>query len=69
MPLDIGNRCYDMSPKKLSAVPHREYTALMIRELRSIPDETIFILKDEVVTAVLETYNQLVIDLAEAQNK
>lgn len=55
-----------MSPKKLSSVPHTEYTALMIREMHSIPDTTVFILKDEVVTAVLETYNQLVIDLVHA---
>ena len=53
--------------KKLSAVPHHEYTALMIREMRNIPDTTVFILKDEVVSAVLETYNTLVIELKEAK--
>lgn len=55
--------------KKLKAVPHHEYTALMIRESRSIPDTTVFILKDDVVAAVLETYNQLVTDLQEAKTK
>lgn len=51
-----------MATKKL-VVPHHEYTALMIREMSGIPDETVFVLKDETVTKVLETHNQLLSEL------
>jgi hypothetical protein len=48
-------------------VPHHIYTALMIRDMVDIPDDAVFVLKDAVVSDVLETHNALLSELKQCR--